>query len=191
MRKFMLLLAACGLALASYSAQAQSRFSLEVTGVGAHATQNFGSADLDTGVGFGFNARYRFMPHLGAYAGWNWNHYATRNLMADEIDIEETGYALGLRFEHPLTAGLDGWLRAGALIAHIELEDHDGDLIADSKHGLGWEVGAGVGVPLSSRFALTPGIGYRSLQREIVIGTAKQDVTLAGITFGTGVTYRF
>lgn len=191
MRTIVIALALGGVIVTAVAAQAQPRFSIEATAVGAHATQDFGSADLDTGFGFGLNARYRFMPHLGAYAGWNWNHYATSALLPGEVDVEETGYALGLRFEHPMTAQLDGWLRAGALIAHFELEDHDGSFIADSKHGLGWEVAAGVTVPLGSRFALTPGIGYRSLTRKIEIGSTRQDVTLAGVNVGTGIVYRF
>src|SRR5690606_14067184 len=93
-------LAVAALLLVPAALQGQSRFSVEV---GAHAAvpiQDFGNAELETGLGFGANIRYRIQPHLAAYAGWEWQHFTTE-VLATDLDVEETGYTFGLRFEHP------------------------------------------------------------------------------------------
>ena len=46
--------------------------SIEASGGAAFTTQKFGDADLGTGVGLELIGRYRFMPHLAVYAGWDW-----------------------------------------------------------------------------------------------------------------------
>ena len=175
---------------------AQSRFSLEAGANAAIPIQDFGNAELETGLGFGANVRYRIQPHLAAYAGWEWQHFTTE-VLATELDVEETGYTFGLRFEHPFgseaTGGRGGpawWVRAGGLLDHIELEDDAGEGESTS-HGLGWEAGLGISYPLSARVALAPGVRIRMLRREIDMGFGPQDATLSYLTAGLGVVVGF
>jgi opacity protein-like surface antigen len=191
--KTMVVCAALVLAIAApRAAQAQSPLSLEITADGAVPTQTLGGSDLGTGFGFGANLRYRFMPHLAAYAGWEFHHHRSDDLIGGRrTDVEDTGYTVGLRFEHPLAGRTAYWVRAGALYSHIELENADGDLVADSGHGVGWEGGAGLAIPLRSRLALTPGFRYRTLTRDLEIGSSTSSVTLSYLTFGTGVAITF
>lgn len=178
--------------LAGYPALAQSRWSLEATGDAAFPTQTFVGADLETGGGFGVNTRYRFMPHLAAYAGWEWHMQRTEQLLdGQSLDLNDTGYTFGLRFEHPLVARTAGWLRAGGLANHIEIENADGDLVQDTGHGLGWEVGGGLTVPIGPRLALTPGVRYRTLSRDVTVGGLSQSSTLSYVTTGIGLAYTF
>ncbi|HLS48095.1 MAG TPA: outer membrane beta-barrel protein [Gemmatimonadales bacterium] len=189
-------LAVAALLLVPAALQGQSRFSVEV---GAHAAvpiQDFGNAELETGLGFGANIRYRIQPHLAAYAGWEWQHFTTE-VLATDLDVEETGYTFGLRFEHPFGAGRPAgeaapawWIRAGGLIDHIELEDDAGEGESTS-HGLGWEAGFGISYPLSARVALAPGLRIRMLRREIDMGFGLQDATLSYLTAGLGVVIGF
>jgi opacity protein-like surface antigen len=173
-------------------ASAQSPVSLEVTGVGALPTQTLGGADLKTGFGFGANVRYRFMPHLAAYGGWEWHHTRSDQLIAGRTtDVEDTGYTFGLRFEHPIATNLAYWVRAGGLYNHIELENADGQMVSDSGHGLGWEVGGGVAVPITPRIALTPGVRYRTLTRDLEIGDLTRSSTLSYTTIGAGIAFTF
>ena len=107
--------------------------------------------------------------------------------------MEETGYAAGLRFEHPLTADSRTalWVRGGATINHLELEDVNGDLIDDSGHGLGWEAGAGVAVRVGGSWDLTPGIRYRSLSRDVEVADVTIPVQLQYLAFEMGIRLTF
>ena len=178
--------------LAGRPALAQSRWSLEATGDAAFPTQTLAGADLKTGGGFGANARYRFMPHLAAYAGWEWHmQQSTQLLVGETLDLNDTGYTFGLRFEHPLVARTAGWLRAGGLANHIEIENTEGVIIQDTGHGLGWEVGGGLTVPIAARLALTPGLRYRTLSRDVKVGGPTRSSTLSYVTTGIGLAYTF
>src|SRR5688572_7853594 len=91
------------LACAPLSADAQDRWSVEITGDSAFATRNLADAALSTGFGFGGSVGYRFLSHVSTYAGWDWHHFRSDTSFAGpNMDFEETGYAFGLRFEHPI-----------------------------------------------------------------------------------------
>ena len=94
------LLFAVSLLLAPSAAEGQSPFSLELGAGVAVPVQDFGNAELGTGFGFGANVRYRFQPHLAAYFGWEM-HTFSADLARDELDVQQTGFALGLRCDRP------------------------------------------------------------------------------------------
>ncbi len=169
-----------------------SRWSLELSGDAAFPTRTFAGADLQTGAGVGFNVRYRFQPHLAAYAGWEWHMQQTDQLTAGQtVDLNDNGYTLGLRFEHPLLASTAGWVRAGALINHIEVEDETGNNVYDTGHGLGWEGAVGLTFPLGQRFGLMPSVRYRTLSRDITVDGITSSATLSYVTTGLGFSIAF
>jgi opacity protein-like surface antigen len=187
-------LAALGLALATSSAAAQERLAVELRGGADIPTQEISGEELGTGFGFDATLRYRFMPHLAAYAGWDWIRFSPDASFAGaDMDIEETGYVFGLRFEHPITgdSGLAGWIRGGGTYDHLELENADGDIIADSGHGLGWEAAAGLAIPVTPRLSVTPGVRYRALDRDVEIGAATTEVELRYIAVELGFALGF
>lgn len=163
------------------------RFGFELNSGVSVATQKLGGAELNTGFGFEAMFHYRFMPHAGVYAGWGWNHFASDNSFAgNDVGFEETGYMVGLEFKHPVgNSKLSYYLRAGGLYNHIEVENKDGDIIHDTKHGLGWQVAAGIDVPLGKNWSLTPGVKFNSLRRDLndagAIIPLKQDYVSARI----------
>lgn len=176
-------------ALGAQTGDRAPRWSLEVTADGAIPLARLGGAELTTGGGLGANVQFRLRPHLQAYAGWEWHRFTADSLTPPAtLDVEETGYTFGLRFAHPFRGetmhepsgrGVPGyWLRAGGLYNHLELEDAAGNLVTDSKHGLGWEVGAGIQWPVTRRLALTPGLRVRWLPRELTLNGVTRDVTL-------------
>jgi opacity protein-like surface antigen len=184
------------------SERSGSLFSLEVTGDGAFPVSTFRGADLKTGFGLGASVRARVQEHLLAYAGWEWHTFRTDNLIAStKNDVDETGYTFGLRFEHPLrndaiagrgrTSGPGYWIRGGGLYNHVEIENEAGSIIGDTKHGLGWELGGGLTLPLSQRFALTPGVRYRSLSRDLTLGSGTRSATLSQVNAMVGLTIAF
>lgn len=186
------------LLLAPRNAPAQSRWSVEVSGDAVFPTGTLAGADLEKGGGFGTNVRFLFRPHLAAYAGWEWHLQQTKDLLpGGTLDVNETGYAFGLRFEHPFRSeqpsgtALGYWLRAGGLFNHIELENESGALIDDTGHGLGWEAGAGLTIPLGGRLGLTPGARYRVLSPDITVGGRAREATLSYVTAFVGLAYNF
>lgn len=190
------LIAAALFLLHAAPAVAQERWAAEVRAGVAFPTSDIGEEELDVGVGFEGTVRYRFLPHLAAYAGWDWFGFATEaEAEGAELDVEETGYALGLRFEHPFSgeagSGPAYWLRAGATIDHIEVEDDEGEIVADSDHGLGWEAGGGLTVPIGESVLLTPGVRYRSLSRDLDVGDGEIPVDLRYLAADVGVVWRF
>lgn len=191
-------LAAAALLVTSGSAGAQKRWSAELDGGVALPTNRLAGADLATGVGFGANVRYRLQPHLSVYTGWAWHHFSTDAMLGvRDLDAEDTGYMLGLRFEHPFASerpsgnGLSYWLRAGGLANHIEVENSAGDIVSDTGHGLGYELGGGLTVPVGTRLSLTPGLQYRSLSRDIGLEARSRSGRLAYVMIGTGLAFSF
>jgi hypothetical protein len=174
---------------------AQSRWSIEVQG-GA----GFPTGDLEemlvTGPGFGAVGAFRFLPHLWAYGGWDWFRFGSGTSFAGtEVDFEETGYVLGLRFEHPIPwdpgIALAYRLHGGVTYKHLELEDPDEGLLADSGHGAGWEVGGGLTWDITPRFYLSPGVRYRALNRDVEIDDVVTELDLAYWAWHLGAGVRF
>ncbi len=187
---------AVALLLAAAPLQAQSRWSLEFRGNAAMPTTELAGDELSTGVGFEGNVGFHLYQHMSLYAGWDWTHFnAEQSFAGPDMDFEETGYVFGLRWEHPFTGevgnGLASWIRAGATVKHIEVEDDEGEIIGDSGHGLGWEVGAGLSVPLGSSWRLTPGLRYKSLSRDLEVGSANADWDVSDVTFELGARWHF
>ena len=87
------------------------------------------------------------------------------------IHLPETMYVLKepdtLNFSHPIHGlGLSYYVRAAGLYNHIETENADGNIINDTGHGLGFQLAGGVEIPLNSKWSLTPGIKFNSLDRK-------------------------
>ena len=182
------------IALTINTATAQDRFGVELRVGPEFATQDLGDANLNTGFGSEVVFSYRFMPHLAAYGGWGYGRAAAAgtSFAGTDIDVEETGYTFGLQFVHPIRASRFGYfVRAGGVYNHIEIENSNGDITADSGHGLGWQVESGVVVPFGSKWRLMPSVRYRALSRDIEVGTTRTDVDLTYITPGIGIARTF
>ena len=196
MIKHLTIISALSLLLLTHPAQAQERWSFEVRGNGALPTQDLGSDPLDTGFGFEGNVGYRFLPHLSGYLGWSWTKFgADHSFAGSDMDFEETGYAFGFRFEHPLQGesgnGMAYWIRGGGTYNHIEVEDTEGEIISDSGHGLGWEAGAGLSLPLGSTWRLTPGVRYRALSRDLSVDAVDTEIDLTYLALEIGFRRNF
>jgi hypothetical protein len=147
--------------LFSIQVKAQDRFSLQLRPSFSIATVDPDNENLNTGYGFDGIAAYRFMPHVSVYAGWGWNKFSVDQSFAGaDKDFEETGYTFGLQYIHPFsqTSSLDYFVRGGGIYNHIEIENTEGEIIADSGHGLGIQVEAGLAIPLGDKWNLLPGI---------------------------------
>jgi hypothetical protein len=188
---------ALGLTLCALSSlSAQNQWSVELRPGVNFATQDLGDAELKTGYGFEAALGYQFMPHLGAYVGWGWNRFKSNSTSftgTGDSDFEETGYTFGLQFIHPFstTSKLSYLLRLGGIYNHIEVENAAGDIVADSGHGLGFELGVGLSADLGSGWNLRPQLGYRSLSRDLEITSTTTAVDLNYLSIGVGIAKMF
>jgi len=171
----------------------ESKYSFEFNVGPSLATQSLGNTDLNMGLGFEGSFTYRFMPHLGVYAGWGWNKFASDDQFEGiEADFEETGYVFGLEFKHPFETSDISWLlKAGGLYNHLEIENPDGDIVWDTGHGLGFQFAAGIEVPVGEKWSLTPTVKFHSLSREIDINGNNRDLDLRYLGLRVGLVRSF
>lgn len=188
MSRIIIAVAALAFALAPLSAQEQ-RVTIDLRLAAGFPSADLADAVLDPGFGFGTTIAWRAHEHMHLYAGWDWLHFtAEQSFAGSDLDFEETGYTVGLRFEHPWrdASRLRYRLEAGGTYKHIEVEDADGDLVVDSKHGLGYELGAGLLVPIGRGWRVSPTLRWRVLSREFEIGnvTTSGDLRYVGLELG-------
>ncbi len=172
---------------------AAQRLTLDARGAVA-VPQELAGTSLSTGGGFGAVLAYRVLPHLGVYGGWDWMHFgADNNFGGVDVDFNETGYTFGLRFEHPFASAsaIRYRLEGGGTYKHVEVENPVGDLVFDTKHGLGFEAAAGVVVPVGGNLRLVPAVRYRALTRDYEVGSATVNGDLRYVALEVGVAWRF
>jgi hypothetical protein len=174
-------------------ALAQPRLTAEVRAGGNAATEEFAAVDLESGVGFEIGIGVRVAPDLFVFGAWDWQqHGASAPLFGEAVDVEDTGYAFGLRYVAPVASRVKPWVRGGGLYNHVEIEDEDaGDLLADSEHTWGFEVGGGVEVALDDRWSLTPGVRYRRFEPTVRSGGTESSTTLSYFAFDVGIALKF
>ncbi|HAF27708.1 MAG TPA: opacity protein [Bacteroidales bacterium] len=176
----------------SMAQENEKRFGVELNGGVSFATRELGGLNLNTGVGFEGVFHYRFMQHLGAYAGWGWNKFSTDDTFAgSDVDVEETGYVLGLQFKHPIASSpLSYYVRLGGLYNHLEFEEGD-DIIEDTGHGLGFQLAGGVEIELGSNWSINPGFKFNALSRDLDNSGIKTELDLNYINVRVGIIKRF
>ena len=58
--------------------------------------------------------------------------------------------------------------------------------MTDSGHGIGWEAGAGFGFRLGNQWQIAPGMRYRSLTRDLTVGTVAAPTDLRYLAVEVG-----
>jgi hypothetical protein len=114
-------------------------------------------------------------------------------LNAQRLTLEMRGAGAMPTQEHPLNdaSRILYRLEGGGTYKHVEIEDTGGDMIADSGHGLGFEVGAGAVVPLGQSWRLSPVVRYRSISPEFTIDGVTTSGELNYLALELGLAYRF
>lgn len=189
-------LAAVGFLVGAAAAHGQERWSVDLRAGAGIPVDDLGEAELEAGPGFEATVAVRLMPHLWVYGGWGWHQLSSDEpLWGPDTDLEQTGYVAGVRWEHPLSGevgqGPAVRLHAGATAEHLELESGDGELIADTGHGPGWEAGVGLTVPVWGSWRLTPGVRYRALSRELPFDEVTPEVYLEYVAVEVGLSRSF
>jgi len=186
----MLVLVSSALLIGLDTAHATSRWGWELRSGADLGATTLGDTDLGSGVGFETGLTFRVQPHLHAYAGWGWHHVGAGDVL-DDGSLEQTGYTFGLQFQHPVGQGpFDLFVRSGAVLRHFELEADD-DVVDDSGHGWGWELGAGVSYAMGQAWDLRLGVTHRSLDRDVDVDGTPRSVELGGLGVELGMARSF
>lgn len=143
------------------------RFSAEVNSGISIATTKLSGITAYPGLNFEGLVHYHLVPQFGIYGGWGWNHFGVgKSFIGTDGSFEETGYILGVQYKQSFrNSPISGYLRLAGLYNHIETENSDGDIISDTGHGFGYQIGAGVEIPLGEKWSLTPGLKFNHLKK--------------------------
>lgn len=177
----------------AFAQSSEKRFGFELNSGVSLPVSELDNSKLNTGFGFEGIFHYRFMPHLGAYAGWGWNRLSADNSFAGEnVDFEETGYVVGLQFMHPIgNSPFSYFVRGGGLYNHIETENTTGEIINDTGHGFGFQVAGGISYNFGNHWSFDPGIKFNSLRPNADFEGVSRSLDYQYITFRIGIVKKF
>jgi opacity protein-like surface antigen len=135
-------------------------------------------------AGPSFGAGFAFAVRGGLYVnlGFSQHRFGCSEGCAGLGDLAATGFDLALRYGFVAGPVLP-YVRAGALPYTVE-GSAQGEAEVDplSDHVWGWELGGGVGVPLSEHVHLSPGLRYVSMDPrfdELSVPDSEEGVELA------------
>lgn len=143
--------------------------SLEIRGAVGYRTGDFPFANLGTdvatgGLGFSANAGLDLVSGLGVYAGWGRSTFNSESPLGGasarlEGTYVDEGFVLGVALSPPGVPIIRTrpWVRIGATSRTLEVSD----LGVKSDRAVGFEVGAGLDIPLLGILAVSPGVIYR------------------------------
>jgi hypothetical protein len=145
---FALALACAAALLGAGPLPAQLPFSLEARGGVALPAEAFEGAE--GGKAGEVSATWHALPFVGIYGAYQTNRFAWGDPGGHATD---EGFAAGVRITlPPLLVPIDPWIRGGVVVHRLKTETRA------FESGVGYEVGAGLGFPLTRGITLTPGV---------------------------------
>lgn len=208
MKTTWMLMGALLLAAPAAGAQA-SPLGLELRVRAAFPTGDFGDEgssgeQVSTGWGATLAGMFHVTPMLSIYAGYSHTLFGTdlgelgdaleeAGFDEDGVDISDAGFDAGVRATFPGVAR--GAFVRGGLVFHrvgLELSDEleevlEGELDPDefdSDLSLGWQVGAGLLLPLGPRLSASFGAAYTAYEPQYDDDTTAEDITYASVEVG-------
>jgi hypothetical protein len=141
-----------------------------------------------TGVGGTFSVAVPVVPAFGVYGSFTHIRFGG-GWGEDPSDATTQGFAAGLTTSLPGVPGADPWIGAGLLFHRLEVRGTRTGITND----IGFEIGAGVAVPLTAQLRLSPAIHYRQFGATIsaLPGLVERDVTAQHLSLGVGLNFWF
>ena len=179
--------------LACNSVFGQKRWNIEIRPSVNIANQKAGGSKLNTGFGAEATIGYLVFENLGVYGGGTWNRFdANRSFAGDNVHFLETGYTFGLSFIHSFdSSSVQFLLRSGLVYSLIELNNSKGEILFDTRLGLGWQVEAGFSFLITNHFKLVPTVRFHTLSRNMKRGDISSDISLKYVSLGVGGQWQF
>ncbi|TVP54091.1 MAG: hypothetical protein EA351_13880 [Gemmatimonadales bacterium] len=141
-------------------------------------TGDLSNAGAEAGLGFGAELMATFRPNLTAYVGLNRHGFSCGSDCDLDGGLRSSGIAGGLKFIFPSPPDALLWGRAGIVAHALSTDDTSGD------RNLGFEVGAGMDMPIAPRLHMTPHLGF-------ITHDAGSGFTASYFNFGIGAHYHF
>lgn len=201
MRKSIIIpVACCALMLiapARLAAQLPGALSVEARLGGAFATGEFSNPGqaLEAGSGYfgSVSGRLGLLPNLSVYVGYERAQMGCDACIATQLDdvLVDDGFGAGAIMDLPLgPPGLSPWVRAGLVRRQLKMSG-DGETMA-SKPGIGFDLGAGITLPLTGPFQITPGLRYVRYPAEFEFTSVpNRSIDVSHVGVDVGLTYQF
>ncbi|HET6764486.1 MAG TPA: outer membrane beta-barrel protein [Longimicrobiaceae bacterium] len=147
--------------------------------------------DLKEGTKVGYtvstNVSYDATPVVSVFGGFNVTSFGFKDeVFADpdfpddtSVRLQVAGAEAGVRLNVPVTGKITPFVKGSALYDRysITVSDSDGTgSFADDQWRWGFDVGAGVSVPIGPRLSVTPGVSYMKVEHATAV---KVDIGLA------------
>lgn len=190
MKKVLFASVALAAALVSGTANAQLGIPLSVEGRLDYAVP-VGDFDdnVDEGLSWGAGVSLGVAPGIGLYGTWSRTQFDIEGV--DEMEVEDTGFSVGVTTALPSVSGIAPWVGAGVVMHQFDFNDEADDDEGGIDEDIGFEVGGGLALPLARNVRLTPAIGYRQYGVDVgtLLGGAEFDVQY--VTAGVGLNVSF
>lgn len=155
----------------------------------AQPSSELGEDDLEIGFGVDALLSYVVAPSAAIYAGWGYHRFGVDG---SGLDIDQTGYVLGVAWLGAFGGSDVGYrFNVGATYEHLVFESDTAERVDDSEHGLGYEIGAAVLLPLGTTYVLTPGLRFRSISRAVEFDGVDRDVDVDYLAAEIGIGFTF
>ena len=175
---FILSLAVSGMATG------QSRWGMDFRPSLNLPTRLFMGTRLDPGFGFDANVTYNFIGNASVYCGWGWALFPQNRTNGDALRVQRMGSSFGLKITQPVNKyNLEIYIKGGAVHQYMSLEKTSQKRY-NSGQQWGWQVEAGLSLPLDYGIALLPGLKYSNLSGSIEQNGSKSNFNLNDISAG-------
>jgi hypothetical protein len=143
----------------------------------------------DTGIGGTLSVAVPLVPAFGLYGSYTQIRFGGGWTGDGTSDATTDGFTVGLTTTLPGMLEVNPWIGAGLLLHRLEVRGTRQGVSDD----LGFEVGAGVAVPLADRLRLSPALHYRHFGATIpaMAGLTARSLTVQYLSLGVGLNYWF
>jgi opacity protein-like surface antigen len=175
---FLIVLGAVTTFLVAPGASAQVGFAGEGRIGVTFPTGDLSDAEAGAGLSVGAELQANFQRNLTAYLGLHRHGFSCD----DDCDLGDsprsTGLNAGLKYIFPSPQDALVWGRGGIVANQLSTDD------GSSSRNIGFEVGAGIDMPVAPNFYLVPNLGF-------VRHGAESNFSASFLTFGVGLHYHF
>lgn len=183
------------LILLLFSAQtgmAQYRWSAEFSPGLSFPTQDIANENLEIGFGFDASLAYKLMPHLRAYAGYNWNEFKTEMTPGrSQLRVNEGGLIFGFELTFPISSAPVTYFGfIGGNLNQLKIEMIAANQSMSTDHKLGWHIGVGLDYAFHDQWSLRPKLNYQALTSNNPFIPAN-DLKLQYVSLGLGLLRSF
>ncbi len=162
------------------AAEAQLQFSAEPRAGVSFPTGDLSSEGAEAGLTLGAEGMVTFRRNMTGYLSLNRHGFSCDSDCQANLGSSprSTGLGLGLKYVFPSPPDALIWGRGGVLAHRLSTSQDSGD------RNLGFEVGAGIDMPVGERLYLVPHLGFLSHD-------AGGDTRASWFSFGVGAHYHF